>query len=94
MSSTYVGSSGSDSGASSSGRSGGDSALTQNILGSVANAGEEVGISAVNLSLQKALNQTPPSQPTAVAGLGSSSMTTWIIVIVVLILGVFAFREL
>jgi hypothetical protein len=95
MSSSFVGgSSSSVSGASSSGLSGGSSALTQSILASVPTIGEDVALGIASPSLAARPSATPVNSPTAVTSLPKSSATTWIVLIVVIVLGFFAFREL
>jgi hypothetical protein len=95
MSSGFVGSSSeSVSGASSSGVSGGSSALTQSILSSVALAAENVPLGSSPSALAAPASATPPTSPTPVLQTAPSSLTTWLVVIVVIVLGVFAYRKL
>jgi hypothetical protein len=64
------------------------------ILSSVAMAGENQLLGSSAPSLAARPYATPISSPTVVAGLGGSSMTTWIVLIVVALVGIFAWREL
>jgi hypothetical protein len=94
-SSSFVGgSSSSVSGASSSGISGGSSALTQHILSSVPLAGEDIALGIGSPSLATPQVSAPIAAPTAVSSLGTTSTTTWIIVIVLIVVGIFAFKKL
>jgi hypothetical protein len=93
MSADYVGGSGSSYGGSSSGSSGGGSALTQSILSSVALAGENVAVAATQPLLNTRPQYAPLVAPTPVLGLGNSTKSLWLIVIVAII-GIFAYREL
>lgn len=94
MSASYVGSSGSSSGASSSGNSGGSSALTMSILGSVGNLAQSVILGGSSASLSVPEYATPPNSPKSVATLAPSSTTTWIVLAVVIVIGLFAFKKL
>lgn len=94
MSASYVGSSGSSSGASSSGNSGGSSALTMSILGSVGGLAQSVILGGSSPSLSVGSSATPPKSPKSVATLAPSGMTTWIVLAVVIVIGLFAFKKL
>ena len=95
MSSSFIGgnSSGSSYGSSSSGISGGSGSLTQSILGSVSLAAENVVLGGSSPSLSVADDQQPLTS-FSLSGLTSGGTTTWIIVIVLVVVGFFAFREL
>lgn len=88
MSSDYV------SGASGSGMTGGSHALTQSILGAISLASENVPLGASPVSLATPYPSAPITAPTPVTALGSSSLTTWLVVIVVIVIGLFAFKKL
>lgn len=93
MSADYVGGSGSSYGGSSSGSSGGGAALTQSILSSVALAGENVAINSINPPLATPVPYRPVTSPTAVSSLKSAS-SSWIAIVVIAIVALFAYREL
>jgi hypothetical protein len=90
----YVGGSGSSYGGSSSGSSGGGAALTQSILSSVVLAGENVALANVNPALATPVGSRPVPNPYAVSQIGKSQAHTWIVIAVVFIVGLLAFREL
>ena len=90
----YVGGSGSNYGGSSSGSSGGGSALTQNILSSVVLAGENVALANVNPALATPVGARPVSNPYAVATIGKASAHSWIVIAVLAVVAILAFREL
>jgi hypothetical protein len=87
-------SSGYVSGASASGSSGGGSALTQSILSAVPLAAEEINLGASSPSLAAAPSATPVNTPTVVSKLNTSSLTTWLVILVAVGLGIFAFEKL
>jgi len=88
------GSSDSVSGASSSGLSGGSSALTQSILSSVTQLGSSQLLGGSRPSVSVPTQSAPVTKPTAVTSMGSSGTTTWIVVAGLILVGIFAFREL
>lgn len=94
MSADYVGSSGSSYGSSSSGSAGGSHALTQSILSSVVLAGENVALANVNPSLATPVGARPVSNPIAVSQINNSGIKKWAVAAVVVLAGIFAFREL
>lgn len=94
MSADFVGSSGSNYGGSSSGNSGGSGSLTQTILGAVSLAGENILLNNNSPGLVTRPLSAPVLAPTAVKSLAPSSMSTWLIVIVLIVVGVFAFKKL
>lgn len=94
MSADYVGSSDSFSGASSSGKSGGSSALTQSILQSVVTAGENVALANVNPALATPVGARPVSNPIAVSSINRSGTSSIFVVIILAVVAIFAFKEL
>lgn len=99
FSSDYVGGSGSDYGASSFGGGGGGGALTQQILGSVALAGENIALHETNTGLVVPQVGAPVTtraalNATAFGNVGAAPGSTWIILLIVAFLAFFAFKEL
>lgn len=92
MSADFVGSS---YGASST-SSGASSILTQSILGAVSLAGENIALNNETVGLSVPRVSAPPPAASAtifpkITGTGSSS---WLVIIIVVIIGFFAYREL
>jgi len=94
MSADYVGGSGSSYGSSSSGSAGGSHALTQSILSSVILAGENVALANVNPSLATPVGARPVSNPIAVSRISNAGTKNWLLIGVLVIAGIFAYKEL